>query len=39
MPWIPLMFYQSKQLVSRKVEGFTPNQQGAYATRYLRLKP
>ena len=33
------MFYQSKSLVSTKVEGFTPNQQAAHATRYLRLKP
>ena len=38
-PWIPLMFYQSKSLVSPKLEGFTPNQQAAYATQFMRLKP
>ena len=38
-PWIPLMFYQSKHLVSPKLRGFTPNLQAAYATRFLRLEP
>jgi oligopeptide transport system substrate-binding protein len=39
LPWIPLMFYLSKALVSSKVEGYLPNPQAAHATRFMRLKP
>ena len=37
LPWIPLMFYQSKALVSTKVRGFVANQQAVHATRFLSL--
>jgi oligopeptide transport system substrate-binding protein len=39
LPWIPVMFYLSKALVSSRVEGYLPNAQAAHATRYMRLKP
>lgn len=39
MPWIPVLFYSTKSLISPKVKGFTPNTRGAYATRYLSLAP
>jgi oligopeptide transport system substrate-binding protein len=39
MPWIPLLFYSTKNLVSSKLKGFQPNTRGAYATRFLRLEP
>ena len=39
LPWIPLMFYQSKNLVSPRVDGFVPNHQAAHATRFMSLRP
>jgi oligopeptide transport system substrate-binding protein len=39
MPWIPLLFYSTKNLVSAKLKGFQPNTRGAYMTRFLRLEP
>lgn len=39
LPWIPLLFYSTKNLVSSRIDGFEPNLRGAYATRYMRLKP
>jgi oligopeptide transport system substrate-binding protein len=39
MPWIPVLFYSTKSLVSSKVRGFQTNTRGAYATRYLSLAP
>jgi len=39
MPWIPLLFYSTKNLVSDKLEGFETNARGAYATRFLKLRP
>lgn len=39
LPWIPLMHYGSKHLISPKLTGFMPNLRGAYPTRFLTLKP
>lgn len=39
VPWIPIMFYSSKNLVSPKVVGFQQNLRGAIPTRFLSLKP
>ncbi len=39
LPWIPLLFYSSKNLVSPKLVGFQPNTRGAYATRFMQLRP
>jgi oligopeptide transport system substrate-binding protein len=38
MPWIPVLFYSSKNLVSSKLEGFVPNLRGAFPTRFFKLK-
>jgi oligopeptide transport system substrate-binding protein len=37
-PWIPLMFYGTKNLVSSKVEGFHQNTRGVYPSKYLSIK-
>ncbi len=39
MPWIPLMYYSSKNLVSPKLVGFQQNLRGALPTRFMSLKP
>jgi oligopeptide transport system substrate-binding protein len=39
LPWIPLLFYSSKNLISPKLVGFQPNTRGAYATRFMQLRP
>jgi oligopeptide transport system substrate-binding protein len=39
LPWIPIMHYGSKHLISPKLSGFTSNLRGAYPTRFLTLKP
>jgi oligopeptide transport system substrate-binding protein len=39
MPWIPLMYYSTKNLVSPKLVGFEQNLRGAIPTRFLSLKP
>ncbi len=37
-PYVPLLFYSTKNLVSPKLKGFTSNLRGAYATRFYRLE-
>jgi oligopeptide transport system substrate-binding protein len=39
MPWIPIMYYSTKNLVSPKLAGFEQNLRGAIPTRFLSLKP
>lgn len=39
MPWIPILFYSTRNLVSSKLVGFQSNTRGAYASRFLSLKP
>lgn len=39
IPWIPLMYYSTKNLVSPKLVGFEQNLRGAIPTRFLSLKP
>ena len=38
-PWIPVLYYSSKNLVSPKVQGFQQNLRGALPTRFMSLKP
>ncbi|PTM38773.1 peptide ABC transporter substrate-binding protein [Bosea sp. 124] len=38
-PWIPVLHYSTKNLVSPKLAGFEPNLRGAIPTRFLSLKP
>lgn len=38
-PVIPLLFYSTKNLVSSKLKGFTPNLRGAFASRWYELTP
>lgn len=38
-PVAPLLFYASRNLVSPRLKGFTPNLRGANATRFLSLAP
>ena len=38
-PYIPMLYYSSKNLVSSKLEGFHTNPRGAFATRFYSLKP
>jgi oligopeptide transport system substrate-binding protein len=38
LPWIPIMYYGTKNLVSSKIEGYHQNTRGVYPTRYLSLK-
>ena len=37
-PWIPLMHYGTKHLISSKLEGYHQNTRGVYPSRYLSLK-
>ncbi|AOO81185.1 peptide ABC transporter substrate-binding protein [Bosea vaviloviae] len=39
VPWIPILYYSSKNLVSPKLVGFEQNLRGAIPTRFLSLKP
>lgn len=39
LPYIPILFYSNKNLVSPKLEGWIPNLRGANPTRFLSLKP
>jgi oligopeptide transport system substrate-binding protein len=39
LPYIPILFYSNKNLISSKLEGWMPNLRGANATRFLSLKP
>lgn len=38
-PWIPVLYYSSKNLVSPKLAGFEQNLRGAIPSRFLSLKP
>ncbi len=38
-PYIPMLYYSTKNLVSSKLEGFHTNPRGAFATRFYSLKP
>jgi oligopeptide transport system substrate-binding protein len=38
-PWIPVLYYSNKNLVSPKLAGFEQNLRGAIPTRFLSLKP
>ncbi|CAO4182989.1 peptide ABC transporter substrate-binding protein [Methylorubrum populi] len=39
LPWIPLLHYRSKALVSPRLHGVHPNIRNVAPTRYLRLDP
>ena len=39
LPLIPVLYYYNRNLISSKLEGFTPNLRGANATRFMSLKP
>ena len=39
LPWIPLLHYRSKALVSPRLHGMHPNIRNVAPTRYLRLDP
>ncbi len=39
LPWIPIMHYRSKALISPCLHGYRPNLRNAMPTRYLRLDP
>lgn len=39
VPWIPVLYYSSKNLVSPKLVGFQQNLRGALPTRFMSLKP
>ncbi|MGL5114368.1 MAG: peptide ABC transporter substrate-binding protein, partial [Beijerinckiaceae bacterium] len=36
-PYVPVLFYSTKTLVSSKLQGFQSNLRGAYATRFYKL--
>ncbi|KPH80483.1 peptide ABC transporter substrate-binding protein [Bosea vaviloviae] len=38
-PWIPVMYYSTKNLVSPKLAGFEQNLRGAIPTRFVSLRP
>ena len=38
-PFIPLLFYSSRHLISPKLSGFHPNLRGANATRFMSIAP
>ena len=38
LPWIPIMYYGTKHLISSKIEGYHQNLRGVYPTRYLSIK-
>lgn len=37
LPWIPILYFSTRNLVSDKVTGFQSNSRGAYATRFMSL--
>ena len=39
LPWIPLMHYRSKALISPRLSGYAPNLRNVAPTRFLRLAP
>jgi oligopeptide transport system substrate-binding protein len=39
LPWIPIMHYGNKHLISPKLKGFVSNLRGVYPTRFLTLTP
>ena len=39
LPFIPLLYYSNRNLISPKLSGFIPNLRGANATRFMALKP
>jgi oligopeptide transport system substrate-binding protein len=39
LPFIPVLFYSSKNIVSSKVGGWQPNLRDAHASRFITLKP
>jgi len=39
LPYVPVLYYSNRNLISSKLDGFTPNLRGANATRFMRLKP
>lgn len=38
-PWIPVLYYSHKALVSERLTGFEPNPQGAIPSRFLGFRP
>lgn len=38
LPWIPVLHYKSKHLISPRLEGFRPNLAGVAPTRFLSLR-
>jgi oligopeptide transport system substrate-binding protein len=38
-PYASVLFYSTKNLVSNKLQGFSSNLRGAYATRFYKLNP
>ena len=38
LPYIPILYYGSKNLVSSKIEGWSTNLRDAHATRFLSIK-
>ena len=38
-PWIPVLHYSHKNLVSSRLAGFAPNPQGAIPSRFLSFRP
>jgi oligopeptide transport system substrate-binding protein len=38
LPWIPVMHYGTKNLISPKLQGFHQNLRGVYPTRFLSMK-
>jgi oligopeptide transport system substrate-binding protein len=39
LPFIPILYYSNRNLISSRLSGFTPNLRGANATRFMALKP
>ena len=39
LPFIPVLYYGSKNLVSSKLEGWHPNLRDAHASRFMSVKP
>jgi oligopeptide transport system substrate-binding protein len=39
VPFVPVLYYSNRNLISSKLEGFIPNLRGANATRFMSLKP
>lgn len=39
VPYIPVLYYANRNLISPKLSGFTPNLRGAMATRFMSLQP